>query len=60
MRRSMVVFVSSWGLGAWSSLLAYGPPPPEWIGTAAFTWVAGAIVGVLIVAALVARSFFGD
>jgi len=56
----MMVFVSSCVLGAWSSLLAYGPPPPEWIGTAAFTWVAGAIVGVLIVAALVARSFFGD
>jgi hypothetical protein len=59
MRRSMVVFVASFVLGAWSSLLRYGSPP-EWLGTAAFTWVAGGIAGVLIVAALVARSFFGD
>jgi len=55
----MVVFVASFVLGAWSSLLRYGLPP-EWLGTAAFTWVAGGIAGVLIVAALVARSFFGD
>jgi len=55
----MVVFVASFMLGAWSSLLTYGSPP-EWLGTAAFTSVSGGIVGVLIVAALVARSYFGD
>jgi hypothetical protein len=37
----------------------YGSPP-EWLGTEAFTWVAGGIVGLLILAALVAKSFFGD
>jgi hypothetical protein len=58
-RRSMVVFVASFMLGAWISLLMYGSPL-EWLGRAAFTWVAGGIVGVLIVAALVARRFFGD
>jgi len=58
-RHFMVVFVASCVLGAWSSLLRYGSPP-EWLGTEAFTWVAGGIAGLLIVAALVARSFFGD
>ena len=58
-RRSMVVFVATFVLGAWSSLLRYGSPP-EWLGTETFTWVAGGIAGLLIVAALVARSFFGD
>jgi vacuolar-type H+-ATPase subunit I/STV1 len=55
----MVVFVASFMLGAWISLLMYGSPP-EWLGRTAFMWVAGGIVGVLIVAALVARRFFGD
>ena len=43
-RRSMVVFVASFMLGAWISLLMYGSPP-EWLGTEAFTWVAGGIAG---------------
>ncbi len=58
MRRSVIVFVSSLLLGAWSTLLVHHSPP-EWLPTA-FTWVAGAIVGTLIVAALGARNFFGD
>ena len=58
-RRSMVVFLASFVLGAWVSLMMYGSPP-EWLGTEAFTWVAGGIAGLLVVAALVARSFFGD
>jgi hypothetical protein len=39
----MVDFVASCLLGAWSTLLVY-ESPPEWLGTAAFTWVAGGIV----------------
>ena len=57
MRRSVVVFVGALLLGAWSTLLA-DDSLPEWLGTA-FTWVAGGTVGVLIVAVVVARTFFG-
>ena len=56
MRRSVAVFVGALLLGAWSTLLA-DDSLPEGLGTA-FTWVAGGMVGVLIVAVVVARTFF--
>ena len=58
MRRSVVAFVAALLLGAWSTLLV-DDSLPEWLGTA-FTWVVGGMAGVLIVAVVVARSFFGD
>lgn len=43
MQRSVVVFVASCLLGAWSALLVY-ESPPAWLATT-FTWVAGWLVG---------------
>ena len=57
-RRRVVVFVSAFLLGVWSSSLAHDPLPDRL--ASAFTWVAVGVVGVLIVAAVVARGFFGD
>jgi len=57
-RRRVVVFVSAFLLGVWSASLALDPLPDRL--ASAFTWVAGGVVGVLIVAAVVARGFFGD
>ena len=58
MRHSVVVFVSAFLLGAWGAWLAHDPLPDRL--ASAFTWVAGGVVGVLIVAAVAARGFFGD
>ncbi|MGH3144810.1 MAG: hypothetical protein ACRDTR_03315 [Rubrobacter sp.] len=57
-RRSVVVFVSAFLLGAWSASLAHNPLPERL--ASAFTWFAGGIVGVLLVAVVVARVFLGD
>jgi hypothetical protein len=57
-RRRVVVFVSAFLLGVLSASLAHYPLPDPL--ASAFTWVAGGIVGVLIVAAMLARGFFGD
>ena len=57
-RHRLVVFVSAFLLGVWSASLAQDPLP-DWLASA-FTWVAGGVVGVLIVAAVAARGFFGD
>jgi hypothetical protein len=57
-RHSVVVFVSAFLLGAWGTWLAHAPLPDRL--ASAFTWVAGGIVGVLIVAVVVARRFFGE
>jgi hypothetical protein len=57
-RRRVVVFVSMFLLGVWSASLAHDPLPDRL--ASAFTWVAGGLVVVLIVAAVVARGFFGD
>jgi hypothetical protein len=54
----VVVFVSAFLLGAWGTWLAHAPLPDRL--ASAFTWVAGGIVGVLIVAVVVARRFFGE
>jgi hypothetical protein len=57
-RRRVVVFASAFVLGVWSASLAHDPLPDRL--ASAFTWVAGGLVVVLIVAAVVARGFFGD
>lgn len=57
-RRRMVVFASAFLLGVWSASLAHDPLPDRL--ASAFTWFAGGVVVVLIVAAVVARGFFGD
>jgi hypothetical protein len=54
----VVVFVSMFLLGVWSASLAHDPLPDRL--ASAFTWVAGGLVVVPIVAAVVARGFFGD
>ena len=58
MRRRAVVFTSAFLLGVWSASLAQEPMSDRLVS--AFTWVAGGVVGVLIVGAVVARGFFGD
>jgi hypothetical protein len=54
-RRRVVVFVSAFPLGVWSASLDHDPLPDRL--ASAFTWAAGGVV--LIVAAVVARGFFG-
>lgn len=57
-RRRIVVFVSAFLLGVWSASLAHDPLPDRL--ASGFTWVAGGVVVVLILAAVVARWFFAD
>jgi hypothetical protein len=57
-RRSLVVFVAALLLGALSASLAYDPLPARLAWTV--TWVAGGIVGALLVAIVLARRFFKD
>ena len=57
-RRRVVVFVSAFLLGVLSASLAHYPLPDPL--ASAFTWVAGGVVGVLIVAAVVSRGYFED
>ena len=57
-RRSLSVFVAAFLLGILSALLAHDPLPEQLAWTV--TWVAGGVVGALLVAIVLARRFSGD